>query len=310
MRALAIVALVACGGGGGKRAEPVAAPATPAEKMLAMLPPGAQVVVELDLARLRANPVIGQVVARALATGELPPGVPPSPLADADQVVLAAYGVGTAQAATLTVLAAPHPLAGAAKLVDGYYIVGPPDWVEQTQTRVALSTTGDAKLAITAAPELLALRARAMPATAPGAALRVTARLPFDARVALARQTGLDAAPAQLSAWADVADDVALILDCDAADPGVKAPGDAAKRLAAALRGAIAAAADEPAVKLLGLAPPLADARMIAKGTWVRTIIAIGPGRLKRAVERANGLLGEPKPDARPSDPVQPGARP
>ena len=50
--------------------------------------------------------------------------------------------------------------------------------------------------------------------------MRITARLPFDARVALARQTGFDAAPAQLSLWADVADDVAIVVDADAADPG------------------------------------------------------------------------------------------
>ena len=45
--------------------------------------------------------------------------------------------------------------------------------------------------------------------------------------LALARQTGLDAAPAQISAWGDVADDLALIVDCDASDPGdAAAPPD------------------------------------------------------------------------------------
>jgi len=305
MRALAMLALVACGGSAAKSAEAPAAPQAPAERMLAMLPPGAQVVIELDLARLRANPVVGGAVARALASGELPAGVPASPLAEADQVVLAAYGVGTAQAATLTVLAASHELAGASKLADGYYIVGPPDWIEQAQARVALSSTGDVKLAIAAAPELLALRKRAMPAGAPGAALRVTARLPFDARIALARQTGLDAAPAQLSAWADVADDLALIVDCDAADPGAKRANEAARRLAASLRGTLAAVADEPLVRALGLPSSLTNARLIAQGAWVRTIIAVGPAHLKRVVDRANALLDEAKPGA-----AKPGAKP
>src|SRR5581483_775796 len=119
----------------------------------------------------------------------------PAPLAGAEQVVLAAYGVGTAQAATLTLIAAPHDLPGAVKIIDGFYAVGPPDWIEQVENRVALATTGEAKFAIRAPAELLTLRDHAMPPGAPGASVRVTAMLSFDARVALARQTGLDSAP-------------------------------------------------------------------------------------------------------------------
>jgi hypothetical protein len=303
----------ACGGGrpATRTAQPAAAPATVTERILAMLPQGAQVVVELDLARLRANLVVGEVVTRALAerTADLPAGVPASPLADADQVVLAAYGVGTAQAATLTVLAAPHDLAGATKIADGFYAVGPPDWVDQVQQRVALAATGEATFAIRAAPELLALRERAMPANAPGASLRITARLPFDARIALARQTGLDAAPAQLSVWGDVADDLALVIDCDAADPGSRpadathgsdAPdaSDAPRRLEASLRGALAAVSDEPAVRALGLPSSLVGAKLVTRGSWVRTIIAIGPAHLHRVVERAARLLRAAAPAA------------
>jgi len=292
-----LVGLIACGGG--KPAVPATAPAAPAtvsERILAMLPQGAQVVVELDLARLRANPVVGDVITRALAerTADLSAGVPASPLAAADQVVLAAYGVGTAQAATLTVLAAAHDIPGATRIADGFYAVGPPDWVEQAQQRVALATTGEARFAITAAPELLALRRHAMPASAPGAALRLTAQLPFDARIALARQTGLDAAPAQVSAWADVADDLALIVDCDAADPGnqpARGASDAPRRLEATLRGALAAVSEEPTVRALGLLPSLAGARLVARGSWVRAIIAIGPAHLQRVVDRAGALL-------------------
>lgn len=311
------MAAAACGGGSPapRTVEPAAtvtAPATVTERMLAMLPQGAQVVVELDLARLRANPVVGAVVTRALAerTQDLPAGVPASPLAASDQVVLAAYGVGTAQAATLTVLAAPHELTGTTKLADGFYAVGPLDWVEQAQQRVALATTGEATFAIHAAPELLALRERAMPAGAPGASLRITARLPFDARVALARQTGLDAAPAQLSAWGDVADDLALVVDCDAADPGNRPAGkrssDAPKRLEATLRGALAAVSEEPMIRLLGLPTSFTGARLVARGSWVRTIIAIGPAHLRRVAQRAAALLGTPP--SPPPVPPSPGA--
>jgi hypothetical protein len=276
-------------------AEPV--PATVSERMLAMLPQGAQVVIEIDLARLRANPVVGPVVTRALAerVAALPAGVPASPLGDADQVVLAAYGVGTAQAATLTVLAAPHELAGTTRIADGFYALGPPDWVDQAQQRVALATTGEAKFAIAAPPELLALRRHAMPDRAPGAALRLTARLPFDARIALARQTGLDAAPAQVSAWADVADDLAVIVDCDAADPGdhgdPKRAAEASRRLEATLRGALSAVEELPAVRMLGLPASLDGAKLITRGSWVRAIIAVGPAHLARVVGRATTLL-------------------
>jgi hypothetical protein len=313
---IGLAAAIACGGGRGApaTATPEAPPATTSERLLAMLPQGAQVVVEIDLARLRANPVVGPVVTRALSgrTGELA-GVPASPLAVADQLVLAAYAVGTAQAATLTVLAAPHDIAGATRLADGFYAVGPPEWVEQAQQRVALAGTGESAFAIHAAPELLALRGHAMPATAPGASLRITARLPFDARIALARQTGLDAAPAQLSAWADVVDDLALVIDCDAADPGSASGGrrsDAARRLEATLRGALSAVAEQPTIRLLGLPPSLTGARFVARGTWVRAIIAIGPAHLRRVVERAAGLLGEPPAAPAGPAPATPPAAP
>ncbi|HTR52296.1 MAG TPA: hypothetical protein VMJ10_16395, partial [Kofleriaceae bacterium] len=92
-----MVALVACGGGA-KPAAPVAAPAKPAtafDRILPLLPDGAQVVVELDLARLRANAVVGPVVTRALArlSGDSHlPGLPfammGSPLAGADAFVI------------------------------------------------------------------------------------------------------------------------------------------------------------------------------------------------------------------------------
>jgi hypothetical protein len=329
--AAAMLVAVACGGAPRPvvTATPEAAPSTVTERILAMLPEGAQVVVEIDLARLRANPVVGEVVTRGLAerTADLPAGVPASPLAASEQVVLAAYGVGTAQAATLTVLAADHDLAGTTKIAEGFYAIGPPDWVDQAQQRVAFATTGEAKFAIHAAPELLELRRRAMPAHAPGASLRITARLPFDARIALARQTGLDAAPAQLSAWGDVADDLALVVDCDAADPGNRPEGrsggrsggqsgsargaDAPRRLEASLRGALAAVSETPAARLLGLPSSLTGAKFVAHGSWVRTIIAIGPAHLRRIVERATALLGAPAPASSPATaPASPPAAP
>ncbi|MEJ7599951.1 MAG: hypothetical protein WKG01_18740 [Kofleriaceae bacterium] len=130
-----------------------------------------------------------------------------------------------------------------------------------------------------------------MPPGAPGAALRITARLPFDARIALARQTGLESAPAQLSIWADVVDDFAVVIDADSRDPGDKSAAKATQRLVATIRTGLGSLAAEPTVRALGLPASLADARLVAKGSWVRTIIAIGPARLQRVVERATTLL-------------------
>jgi hypothetical protein len=324
--AIAVVASWACGKDkqASEAPRPDPAPSTPGDKLLAMLPQGAQVVVELDLARLRANAVVGPVVREALVenTVSLPGAVsgsgsgdgsgsalPPSPLAGADQIVLAAYGVGTAQAATLTLIAAPHDLPGAVKIIDGFYAVGPPDWIEQVQNRVTLATTGDAKFAIHAPPELLALREHAVPPGAPGASVRVTAMLSFDARVALARQTGLDSAPSQVSAWGDVADDLALIVDCDSDDPGNRTTAgkksDAPRRLEAMLRGALAAVAEQPEARALGLPGSLNNAKLITRGTWVRAIVAIGPAHLQRVVDRATKLLRAPPP-SEPAEPTAP----
>jgi hypothetical protein len=339
----AVLGLAAgCGGAAPAAVSPAEPPPAGTERLLAMLPQGAQIVVEVDLARLRANPVIGAVVTRALAAPPrpspdatpagawlrfvlrgAPPDEPPgdpagdaSPLAAADQVVLAAYGVGTAQAATLTLLAAPRDVPGATRIADAAYAVGPPDWIAQAEQRVALATTGHAAFAIRPAPELLELRAHAMPAEAPGASLRITARLSFDARIALTRETGIDTPPAQLSAWGDVVDDLAIVIDCDATDPGSAPAGrassmaggrraDPARKLAAALRAMLAAVADQPTIRSLGLPPSLTGARLVARGSWVRAIIAVGPDHLRRVAERAAGLLGAPS-----TTPTAPAASP
>jgi hypothetical protein len=140
--------------------------------------------------------------------------------------------------------------------------------------------------------ELRRLRDHAVPDGAPGTTLRITARLPFDARVALARQTGIDGPPAEIAIWGDVVDDAGLVIDTDAADPGDKNGKAAARRLATTLRALLGAAAADPIVRELGLPASLADARLIVQGSWVRTIIAVGPRHLARVVERARAMLG------------------
>nr|MBA3395804.1 hypothetical protein [Deltaproteobacteria bacterium] len=148
-----------------------------------------------------------------------------------------------------------------------------------------------------------------MPERAPGASLRITARLPFDARVALARQTGLESAPAQLSIWADVVDDFVIIIDADAADPGEKKSRRALARLETMIRAALRVLADAPEARVLGLSSSLARARMIKQGTWIRTIVAVGPAHLQRVVTRATTLL-DARPAEQPAKPIDKPAEP
>jgi hypothetical protein len=291
-----LVASAACGGRAPQAAsaKATARPETATDRILPLLPTGAQVVVELDLARLRHNETVGAVARRALERlggDQHVPGLPfrvqGSPIAEADAVVLATYGLGTDQATTVVVLATHAEVAGGARVSPEIVVLAPETWVGQIQTRVAL----DATTPLTAPAELLALRAHAMPPGASGAILRVTARLPFDARVALAREAGLEMAPAQLSVWADIADDLAIIVDADAADPGDRVGKDAARRLARALRHAFGSIAEDAVVRALGVPNSFDEAHFVSEGTWVRAIVAIGPRHLARAVERANALL-------------------
>jgi hypothetical protein len=298
MKRLLVLALCACGGGRGTRPVPAKAPAhlvTGTEHVLALLPDGAQLIVEIDLARLRKNPIVGDVAAKALAQlgadaklPGMPIAVQGSPLAAADAVVMAAYGVGTADAATLTILQTKQDLADSTRIAPDLIAIGPDEWTSQLASRAAI----DAEHPLVPNDELLRLRDHAMPPGATGAIIRVTARLPFDARIAFARQTGLDAAPAQLSIWADVVDDLALVVDADAADPGDKAAHQAAKRLAGMIKGTLDAAADDPTVKSLGVPGSLTGAHLVTQGSWVRAIVAVGPHHLQRAVERARAMLG------------------
>lgn len=256
--------------------------------MLALLPDGAQIVVEVDLARLRANPVVGPLIVKLLGSGGIPQL---AGFADADGVVFAAYGLGTAQAATVTLFTAKQSLEGATKITGDVYGVGASDWIAQVEARAAV----DRASGLVAAKELTDLRDRAMPEGAPGASIRVAARLSFDARVALARITGIESAPGQLSLWADVADDLAIIVDADSTDPGDKQNKNAVKRMSGIVQGALAGLARDPKIIALGLPSSITGAKLATRGPWVRTIIAVGPRHLQRVVERATLFFDQPK---------------
>jgi hypothetical protein len=278
---------VSCGGRSRSMSSPpiaVPRPETIADRMLALLPQGAQLVIEVDLARLRANSVVGPFVVKALGPGGIDRL---AGFADADQVTFAAYGLGTAQAATVTLMTAKQPLEGTTKIADGIYAVGPTDWVAQVESRAAIERSSP----LSAPKELLELRDHAMPPKAAGSALRITAKLSFDARVALARLSGIESAPAALSVWADVADDFGIVIDAEGTDPGEKKPDKALARMKGIVDGAIRQLAKDPTVIAVGLPGALEQAKVVTRGTWVRAIIAIGPRHLERVVQRAGTLL-------------------
>jgi hypothetical protein len=297
-----VVAAVACGPRGGRRGpgggRPVRSPTTTAERMIALLPEGAQLLVEIDLARLKANPTVGALATKAFGQlGEdtklpgLPMSVQGSPLASAEVVVLASYALGTAQAATVVLLGTKEDVTAAIRVAPDIVVLGPEEWTSQIEARAAVAEHAP----IASSLSLMPLRDHAMPAKAPGAVFRLTAQLSFDARVALARQIGLETTPAQLSIWADVVDDLAIIIDADATDPGDKKSKDAAARMSRALTEVLALAGNEPALRALGLTSALRDARMITERSWVRAIITVGPRQLERAVQRGNAFLSDPK---------------
>lgn len=306
------LASLGCGGAArGKAVEVPIRTATAAEALLPLLPEGAQVVIELDLDRARGNAVLGPLV-RALLDQQAAPGqaaarpdggsplgaLQATPLAAAHAVVVASYRVGSADAASLTLVKSGGDLAGQARELGAVAIgqdvlaLGPAELIEGARVRAEAQGQAPAASAAPAAlAELLALRARPMPAAATGALLRVTAELSFEARLSLARQTSLDPPPARLALWVDAVDDAALILLADSAEAGEAAEpaarGVAAARLGAALRGAIGELARDPRVVALGLGPSLRAAQLERAGSWVKVAVIVGPQRLQRAVQRA-----------------------
>ena len=284
MRAAAALALVLALGCGRPPAVVVPPRATTAgDALLARLPAGAAIVLEVDVARLRANAVVGALVT-ALVTPAGADGAEPAqalaamtaaPLAGARALVQASYDVGTPRATTITVVDGEGAPPEATALGGGAWALA----VEGDVARLLEVAGGGPSLADDR--PLAALRARAMPAAAEGAAARLTARLDEPARRELAALLGLSDAPAAISAWLDVADDLALVAWV-AGPPRTWGPvlvrlRDRAARL--------------PAVALLGLAPALASATVAREPAAARLTVVVPPGRLGRAVLRAREHL-------------------
>lgn len=246
--------------------------ATAGDRLLARAPAGAALVLEIDLARLRANPAIG-ALATALVDQDPALGAPPvpwpAPLAGAELVVLAAYRIGGADATAITLVEGGVRPAAAIALDDGAWVLA-----DEGETAAILATAaGAASLADDA--ELLAIRAEAMPAAAGGAAVRLAARLDGGARSSLAAALGLTTGPQTISVWADVADDLAVIARLG--DDPVQAAS------LVAIRARLAAVTE---IRALGLAPAVTAAAIERDPAGARGVLVIGPARLARAMAR------------------------
>jgi hypothetical protein len=279
--ALPLAALAACGGAGSRGAgATVNLPeraVTAGDALLTQLPYGAEIVVEVDLARLRANPVVGAIASEMLAAGTpavAAAGVPAAPLDGATAVAFGAYNIGTPAASTITVVA------GGTR---------PPEGIDLGEDRWALAVEGDtAAILVTDAGgpsvasdgALQTARAWAMPAAAEGASLRIAARLSSDARAGLAQALGVEAAPAVVSVWGDVADDLAVVVKL-ADHPHGKSP-----KWLPGLARTLTRAAALPQVNGLGLSPPITDAEIRREPSGVTVTVIVAPGRLRRAVDR------------------------
>lgn len=305
-RALLLVlgCVAACGGNDppARAPEPEipARAATGAEPLLAVLPAGAALIVELDLARVRANPTAAPII-RALGAAPVMVREEDAMLAlgqvllqRADAVVLASYRVGGDDAATLIAVRPADALEGTT-VVDGVGLLGPEAWIERARAASsgrAATAAGDARL--------LAVRASAMPAEAKGAALRVSGVLDFEARVTMASRFELDVVPASISVWGDLADDLAVVALLGGDKPG---EGASYARAVQRMRDRMAA---EPALVLLGLSGVVGAAPIESSDRIARVVLLMSPKRFeltsKRLVKqlsaRAAPAPASPQPDA------------
>ncbi|MBT8493797.1 MAG: hypothetical protein KJO07_12110 [Deltaproteobacteria bacterium] len=301
--ALAAALALGCGSSSSKKLPPLSKEELAARhfqsagsELLAHAPLGAQLVVEVDFARIRENPVLGELTG-AVAGIWADTGLGFDPLRDADVMVLCAYRLGTAKAETLTLVSSDKlaNLAGAESLADGVVAVGSVDMRKQARAVVAgkgKSMTSDARF--------MKIRDGAVPDKAPGATLRFTAVLDFESRVSMARLFDLDRVPTAISAWGDVADDLAVV--------GILGADDAreAKKLAQASRKRLRKMAGHPILQRLVLGYLLESVSVTAHKHSARLVLVIEPNRLELLSKRLTRYAREASQNkAAPAPPVE-----
>ncbi len=270
MRALAFLLLLVACHSAPKSTVPFrpSKPTSGGSALLALVPRGADAVIEFDLSRLRENPRLAPLLAdvAARAQGSALAGLGFDPLRNVDVALCAVYRMGTDDA-ELLVLARGASLA--AKTVE----TARSDALAVDAQTVAFGPRRAAR-EVGLAPPFLALRDAAIPAKATGAAVRVTFLLPPLARVSLAGTLGLDEFPKAGSIWADVADDAALLAlfsseDDDSARRITRILGELLERTAASLglRGHLEASHDDNLSKLSWVVGPREWATFLGRST-------------------------------------------
>lgn len=268
------LSMLACGSGPGRATSEPSAPirsATAGDAIWERLPAGADLVLEVDLKRLRANAVVGRLF-EVIS--------PPEPLREsdllhkADLMVLAIYDMGST-AKQLIILRGDKlgnlamPTLGPSSLA-----LGDPELVRQAEGLQATSRT------MAEDRELWHMRAMPMPAEAPAAALRVVTRIGFDARVLIASKLALSDVPVAMSVWADVVDDLAIVAELHSEDR------DSAKRLQRALVGLRKRMASLTFLRVVGVSPALLATQVTRSGSIVRLVFVLRPKRLRVVVKR------------------------
>lgn len=324
--------MAACTGGGQAHGSATLAgahvlPTLPSaiDRIIDLVPGQPELVIEIDVARLRATRSVAPLLARLwqapagsavessavarFAAPLTPQGAVTASRAseiawrDVDALVMCAYALGTPQAQTLFLLAAPAtaiaPSVGAVELASGQWAVGPEGVVAQ-----ALSEIADPSGA--AASPWRRARHAAWPAGAQAAAVSVHAQLAapawqavwqtlWHASPALASDTGetrepltaVARRPVVASLWFDIEDDAALVLQL-AAPPDDAA---AASEMGRAVVTLLQRWRNLELVQQLGLISVLRTARVATRGPVARVEMVVPPQLWQRTVARLTRAL-------------------
>jgi hypothetical protein len=275
------LALLACGGSSPPVVAPMPVRATTAgQGLLASAPMGADMLLELDLKRLRNNPVVGSLLASVASPNN---SETVDLLRQAEVALLCVYDIGGVPKQLVILRSDEESLSGAVPLGEKLFAVGDAKLLAK-----AAGIQGP-KESMLADLELLRLRDQVMPAEAKDAALRVSLRLDFDARVAIASKIQISDVPISVAVWGDVVDDMALIahLGSDEVEDG--------PRLERAILGFRRRVAAHGFARGLGLSTPIREAQVTRVDKMVRVLVLLGPKRLQYVVNLLLKQLSNPE---------------
>ncbi len=281
--ALCLLALLGCGGSS------TAVPSTPlpvrahtaGQELLAKAPLGADLILEIDLARLRDNAALGPLLTglaapKSLGSIDL--------LQGAEAALICVYDIGDdpRQLIVLQMDAQPEEFGQEQtirSLGNGYWGIGDSALLRQAE---ALTDSSGSMLMDSAARRM---REQVMPSAADNAAFRLVARLDFDARVALASKVGVSEVPVSIAVWADVVDDLAIVMDLATEEEGADA------RLAGAMEALRSRLARQAYVRYLGLSDAVRKIRILRTPKGMRAVFVLPPKSLARFVQRVERQL-------------------